>query len=98
MPAGGSLGGCPLASAVVTGEDQAQLPPQYAPGDVEPRLYDRWESSGLFTADAKASKPPFCIVIPPPNVTGSLHIGHALVHTLIDALVRRRRMQGHNAL
>ncbi len=98
MPAGGSLCGCPLDSADVTGEDQAQLPPQYAPGDVEPRLYDRWESSGLFTADAKASKPPFCIVIPPPNVTGSLHIGHALDHTLIDALVRRRRMQGYNAL
>src|SRR5713101_8136313 len=98
MPAGGSLCGCPLDSAVVTGEDQAQLPPQYAPGNVEPRLYDRWESSGLFTADAKASAPPFTIVIPPPNVTGSLHIGHALDHTLIDALVRRRRMQGYNAL
>src|SRR6202047_336018 len=98
MPAGGSLYGCPLDSAVVTGEDQAQLPPQYAPGNVEPRLYHRWESSGLFTADAKASAPPFTIVIPPPNVTGSLHIGHALDHTLIDALVRRRRMQGYNAL
>jgi valyl-tRNA synthetase len=98
-PASGSLYGCPpLDSAVVTGEDQAQLPPQYAPGNVEPRLYDRWESSGLFTADAKASAPPFTIVIPPPNVTGSLHIGHALDHTLIDALVRRRRMQGYNAL
>ena len=98
MPAGGALCGCPLDSAVVTGEDQAQLPPQYAPGNVEPRLYHRWESSGLFTADAKASAPPFTIVIPPPNVTGSLHIGHALDHTLIDALVRRRRMQGYNAL
>jgi valyl-tRNA synthetase len=98
MPAGGSPHGCPLDSADVTGEDQAQLPPQYAPGNVEPRLYERWESSGLFTADAKASAPAFCIVIPPPNVTGSLHVGHALDHTLIDALVRRRRMQGYNAL
>ena len=101
MPAGGSLYGCPLDSADVTGEDQAQLPPQYAPGNVEPRLYERWESSGLFAADAKKvspEAPAFCIVIPPPNVTGSLHIGHALDHTLIDALVRRRRMQGYNAL
>jgi len=65
---------------------------------VEGRRYHNWETSGLFTADATASKPPFTIVIPPPNVTGSLHIGHALDHTLIDALVRRRRMQGYNAL
>jgi valyl-tRNA synthetase len=74
------------------------LPPQYAPGDVESRLYERWERAGYFTADAASTAPAFTIVIPPPNVTGSLHIGHALDHTLIDALVRRRRMQGYNAL
>jgi valyl-tRNA synthetase len=71
------------------------------PGDVEDRLYSSWEKRGLFGADTaavSAGAPPFCVVIPPPNVTGSLHIGHALNHTLIDALVRRRRMQGYTAL
>jgi valyl-tRNA synthetase len=65
---------------------------------VEGRRYQFWEERGLFTADASSAAPAFTIVIPPPNVTGSLHIGHALDHTLIDALVRRRRMQGYNAL
>jgi len=68
---------------------------------VEARRYAQWESAGLFgadPADVSASAPAFSIVIPPPNVTGSLHIGHALDHTLMDALVRRRRMQGYTAL
>jgi valyl-tRNA synthetase len=82
----------------VTEPQPAQLPPQYAPADVEGRRYRHWEERGLFTADASSAAPAFSIVIPPPNVTGSLHIGHALDHTLIDALVRRRRMQGYNAL
>jgi len=82
----------------VTEPQPAQLPPQYAPADVEGRRYRLWEERGLFTADASSAAPAFSIVIPPPNVTGSLHIGHALDHTLIDALVRRRRMQGYNAL
>jgi valyl-tRNA synthetase len=78
--------------------DSRQLPPQYAPGEVERRRYQGWEAAGYFTADATSAAPSFTIVIPPPNVTGSLHIGHALDHTLIDALIRRRRMQGYNAL
>jgi len=85
----------------VTETDPRQLPPQYAPGEVEARRYAHWEAAGLMRADAKAvspSAPAFAMVIPPPNVTGSLHIGHALDHTLIDALVRRRRMQGYTAL
>jgi valyl-tRNA synthetase len=82
----------------VTAPQPAQLPPQYAPADVEGRRYRLWEERGLFAADASSAAPAFSIVIPPPNVTGSLHIGHALDHTLIDALVRRRRMQGYNAL
>jgi len=82
----------------VTDADRTQLPPQYAPGEVEARRYQYWESAGLFAPDAASTAPAFTIVIPPPNVTGSLHIGHALDHTLIDALVRRRRMQGYNAL
>src|SRR3954452_7296200 len=61
-------------------------------------MYARWPEAGYFTADNTSDKPPFCIVIPPPNVTGSLHIGHAFEHTLIDILVRRRRMQGYDTL
>jgi len=71
------------------------------PGEVETRRYEGWVAAGYFTPEppaADSSAPSFAIVIPPPNVTGSLHIGHALDHTLIDALVRRRRMQGYNAL
>ncbi len=70
----------------------------FAPAEVEGPLYERWVERGYFEADEKSDKPPFCIVIPPPNVTGSLHLGHAFEHTLIDALVRRRRMQGYEAL
>ena len=75
-----------------------ELPSQYAPAEVEGPRYERWEKAGYFAADAHSDAPAYSIVIPPPNVTGSLHIGHALDHTLIDALVRRRRMQGYNAL
>ncbi|MEV4536743.1 valine--tRNA ligase [Asanoa sp. NPDC049518] len=74
------------------------LPAQYTPADVESRRYEAWVSDGVFTADVASDKPPFTIVIPPPNVTGSLHMGHAFEHTLMDALVRRRRMQGYEAL
>jgi valyl-tRNA synthetase len=99
-PAGASHA---LDSADVTNPDVAraerrELPPQYVPGDVESRRYEHWVLAGYFTADAASPAPAFTIVIPPPNVTGSLHIGHALDHTLIDALIRRRRMQGYNAL
>jgi valyl-tRNA synthetase len=74
------------------------LPTHFVPADVEGPLYERWEERGYFKADPSSGKPPFCVVIPPPNVTGSLHLGHAFEHTLIDALVRRRRMQGYDAL
>ncbi|MCO1656557.1 valine--tRNA ligase [Pseudonocardia humida] len=76
----------------------ADLPAQWIPGEVEAGMYQRWVEAGYFTPEGKGDKPPFCIVIPPPNVTGSLHIGHAFEHTLIDVLVRRRRMQGYDAL
>ncbi|WP_037609536.1 valine--tRNA ligase [Streptacidiphilus rugosus] len=83
-----------------TGDESAleTLPTQYTPAQVEGPLYDRWVERGYFTADAKSEKPPYTIVIPPPNVTGSLHLGHAFQHTLMDALVRRKRMQGYEAL
>ena len=76
----------------------ADLPAQWNPGEVEGVLYERWVERGYFEADNESDRPPFCIVIPPPNVTGSLHLGHAMDHTLIDILTRRRRMQGYDAL
>jgi valyl-tRNA synthetase len=82
----------------VSRPEPIELPSQYAPAEVEGPRYERWEKAGYFTADAHSDAPAYCIVIPPPNVTGSLHIGHALDHTLIDALIRRRRMQGYNTL
>ncbi|ASU77915.1 valine--tRNA ligase [Actinopolyspora erythraea] len=75
-----------------------ELPSTWNPADVEAELYQRWVDAGYFTADANSDRPPFSIVIPPPNVTGSLHIGHAFEHTLMDLLTRRRRMQGYEAL
>jgi valyl-tRNA synthetase len=76
----------------------AELPTQYAPAEVEERLYERWVERGYFEADAKSPNEPYAIVIPPPNVYGNLHVGHALEHTLIDALTRRKRMQGYETL
>ena len=76
----------------------AALPAQYAPAEVEQRRYELWVSGGYFTADANSEREPYCIVLPPPNVTGSLHVGHALDHTIQDSLTRRRRMQGYETL
>jgi valyl-tRNA synthetase len=78
--------------------DARTLPAQYQPGEVEQRRYEGWVAAGYFRASATSDKPPFSIVIPPPNVTGSLHIGHALDHTVQDTLIRRKRMQGFDAL
>ena len=74
------------------------LPKTWEPGAVETGIYQGWVDAGYFTADAGSAKPPFSIVLPPPNVTGSLHMGHALDHTLMDALTRRKRMQGYEVL
>ena len=70
----------------------------YEPQQIEPRWADFWVKEGLFKADANAPGPVFSIVIPPPNVTGSLHIGHMLDHTEIDILTRWHRMRGYNTL
>ena len=70
----------------------------FDPKSAEPRIYQRWESSGAFAPADDPSAEPFCIVIPPPNVTGSLHIGHALNNTLQDVLTRFERMRGKAAL
>jgi valyl-tRNA synthetase len=70
----------------------------YDPQRIEEKWYPFWEAHGLFRARADGAKPPYCIVIPPPNITGSLHMGHALNNTLQDILIRYRRMQGFDAL
>ncbi len=75
-----------------------ELAPSFTPADIEAPLYEKWVNAGYFKADSTSAKPAFTIVIPPPNVTGSLHIGHALDHTLQDALVRMKRMKGFEAL
>ncbi|GAA4594023.1 valine--tRNA ligase [Planotetraspora phitsanulokensis] len=75
-----------------------ELPTQYAPADVETRNYERWVSEGYFTPDPGSGREPFSIVLPPPNVTGSLHVGHALDHSIQDALTRRARMRGQETL
>jgi len=74
------------------------LPSHYHPADVEGELYERWVERGYFTADPATDKPRFSLVIPPPNVTGSLHIGHALEQSMMDALTRRARMRGFDTL
>ena len=70
----------------------------YDPREIEARRYPEWENSGAFKAHPDSPKPPYCIVIPPPNVTGSLHMGHALDNTLQDVLIRWRRMKGDDVL
>ncbi|QNH95719.1 valine--tRNA ligase [Corynebacterium anserum] len=87
------------AAGTSIGTDRSsRLPAAWNPADVELDLYEGWVNSGYFKADASSSKPPFSIVLPPPNVTGQLHMGHALDHTLMDHMARRKRMQGYEVL
>ena len=74
------------------------IPKTYAPQDIEEKWYKFWRDKDYFHAADTSDKPPYSIVIPPPNITGSLHIGHALNNTLQDTLIRWRRMQGYNTL
>ncbi len=75
-----------------------ELAKTYDPKGIEDRLYQKWETNGYFRAKADKSKKPFTIVMPPPNITGQLHMGHALDNTMQDILIRYKRMQGYNAL
>ena len=75
-----------------------ELPKIYEPQQVESRIYQMWQDGGYFHAEKDESKKPFTIVMPPPNVTGQLHMGHAMDATLQDTLIRFKRMQGYNAL
>ncbi|GAX90491.1 valine--tRNA ligase [Effusibacillus lacus] len=78
--------------------EQNQIPTVYDPQTVEQKLYDWWIENQFFKATGDPEKQPYCIVIPPPNVTGMLHMGHALDCTLQDVLIRHKRMQGYDAL
>jgi len=84
-----------MSSASPTG---AELASTFSPVDIESRLYQKWLSANYFTADAASKKEAFTIVLPPPNVTGVLHIGHALDQTLQDCLSRMKRMKGYEVL
>ena len=75
-----------------------ELPKVYEPGQVEAKIYKMWEDGGYFRPSGKADAKPFTIVMPPPNVTGQLHMGHAMDDTLQDTLIRFKRMQGYSAL
>jgi len=75
-----------------------ELATRYKPGDVEARIYEAWSEEGCFSSSPEKDLKPYCVVIPPPNVTGALHMGHALNGTVQDILVRTRRMQGRNTL
>ena len=75
-----------------------ELEKNYNPADIEQRLYDKWTNKKYFHAEVDRSKKPFTIVMPPPNITGQLHMGHALDNTIQDILIRTKRMQGYEAL
>ncbi len=78
--------------------EKKELAKTYNPSEVEDRIYSKWMDKGYFHAEIDKDKKPFTIVIPPPNVTGQLHMGHALDETLQDILIRYKRMQGYSAL
>ena len=75
-----------------------ELAKTYDPKGIEDRLYKKWMDNGYFHAKVNPDKKPFTIVMPPPNVTGQLHMGHALDETMQDILIRFKRMQGYEAL
>ena len=75
-----------------------ELEKTYNPADIEDRLYQKWLDGKYFHAEVNRSKKPFTIVMPPPNITGQLHMGHALDNTMQDILIRYKRMQGYEAL
>ena len=75
-----------------------ELPKVYEPQEVESRIYETWEKNGCFKGRRDPKRKPFTIVMPPPNVTGQLHMGHAMDSTLQDILIRFKRMQGYAAL
>ena len=75
-----------------------ELPTKYDPQQCETNWYSRWEEAGYFRARPNPDRKPYCIAIPPPNVTGELHMGHAVQHAIHDNVTRRKRMQGYETL
>src|SRR3954470_14770053 len=75
-----------------------EIPKSFEPHAIEQKWYPWWESQGLFKPSMDPAAPPFCIQLPPPNVTGTLHMGHAFQHTLIDIMIRYHRMRQDNTL
>lgn len=75
-----------------------ELGKTYNPAEIEDRLYAKWINKKYFHAEVNANKKPYTIVIPPPNITGQLHMGHALDNTLQDIIIRTKRMQGYETL
>ena len=75
-----------------------EMPKKYNPAEVEQGKYEKWVKAGVFKSDVESDKTPFSIVIPPPNVTGKLHLGHAWDTTLQDIITRMKRMQGYDVL
>ena len=75
-----------------------ELPKNFEPQSFENSIYEQWEKSGYFRPEVDENKTPFSIVIPPPNITGQLHMGHALNNTLQDIIIRHKRMQGYSTL
>jgi valyl-tRNA synthetase len=87
----------PLGALSLSTSTHVELPKSFDPREVETRWYSLWESRGYFRHSFDSQKPPYCIQLPPPNVTGTLHMGHAFQQTLMDALIRYHRMRGFNA-
>jgi len=82
----------------VTSTEPGELPKQYDHAAAQSRWYKFWEANGFFHSEPDPNRKPYAIVIPPPNVTGALHLGHALNNTLQDILIRQKRMQGYATL
>src|ERR1700676_1799624 len=87
-----------ICARMAVNENTSEMPKAFDPKAIEAGWYARWESDGLFTADALSKKPKYTICLPPPNVTGELHMGHALNHTMQDIIARYRRMAGYEVL
>src|SRR5207244_221739 len=88
--------GAPLGALSFLNSTTMELAKSFDPHEVESRWYFLWESRGYFRDSSNSQKPPYCIQLPPPNVTGTLHMGHAFQQTLMDALIRFHRMRGFN--
>ena len=79
-------------------QNLCELPAEYNASDIEPKWISSWEEQGVFHANPESGKPTFCVMMPPPNVTGTLHMGHALTNTLQDIMTRWKKMSGFETL